>query len=159
MSNATPDSNDRPDQHVIIEPARLFCPAHGEHLWPSGFAIAGTRMFQAVVENEEIIALCTPPGAEHADPYLLNDITVARPMCYFVDDDTLRSIFTETGLLIRQRCDLCGVPGLAGDYSMTMPGERIEIKTVCLDCMMIGGARLHAAHPNGNVWPKRERPL
>ena len=148
-----------PENPVLIDPKRILCPGHGEHLraeWPKGYAIVGMGLFQAAVANPTLIRELDPEwdgedGHAQFDPEQLNALTERKPLCYFVDDDTLRRLFREAGIFETRRCDLCGVPGDAGPYSMRLHGDRVETKIVCLECALKTGARMHAAFPEG-VW-------
>lgn len=149
-----------PDNPILIEPKRLMCPAHGEHLranWPKGYAMVGLELSKAALASPDLIRELDPSwdgqdGPANFDVEKLNAITERRPLCYFVDDDTIRRVLRAGEILKVERCDLCGIPGDAGAYSVLMPEGKVETRIVCLECAIKAGHRLHAAHPDGGVW-------
>jgi hypothetical protein len=145
---------------VLIDSKRLLCPAHGEHLreqWPKGIAVLGMQLVQAALAGDPLVRAIDPSwdGTGHAkfDTAAMNAITARRPLCYFVDRETLRAALLATGVLTYGRCDICGVPRESGPYQMRMPpDDHVVTRTVCVECALNGGERLHAAHPDGGVW-------
>jgi hypothetical protein len=147
-----------PQIPIEISPQRVACPGHGEHLrasWPSGFAVFSMLLFKAAVESPKLQEACRIEANLKADeplpPPVINLVTEHRPLCYFVERTVIANALREMGTLRIARCDLCGVPGFAGPYSVNMMG-RIDTVTACVDCACNAGERLHAAHPNGGVW-------
>lgn len=148
--------SDRPltGQEVKIDPQRLFCPSHGEHLRAASVAgrtILGIKLFQAATCNPELWKACGyVEGGPDIHPSKINDVTDTKPLCYFVDDDQMRVLFADAEILTVQRCDQCGVPRLAGPYSMTMDDGEVKTVILCLECALAAGRRCHEAYPEGS---------
>jgi hypothetical protein len=143
---------------ILIKPQTVCCPAHGEHLraaWPAGFATVSMTLFQAALEADELKRLIDPgwdgEGKVNMDEARLNAVLAERPLCYFVGRETILKALRASGIGKYGRCDVCGVPRLGGPYSVTQPTGREEW-TLCFECALDGGERLHAEHPDGGVW-------
>jgi hypothetical protein len=149
-----------PEDVVQITPKRVLCPCHGEHLraqWPSGFAIVAMGVVQAALANGALVRAIDltwdgQDGTAAFSPQKLNALSERKPLCYFVDDDTLRRVFREAGILKVLRCDHCGVPRDAGPYTMLYPDGSVREVVLCLECMLHAGRRLHEELPDGVVW-------
>jgi hypothetical protein len=145
---------------VRIEPKRLLCPSHGEHLraqWPKGYAIVGVRLFQKACENPELWAACGyVEGGEPPDPKLINSVTDLKPLCYFLSEDDLRAILREADIYRVRKCALCGLTGDVAPYSYNARGV-IKTRPVCIECAMRAGRREHAAYPDGHNHERAER--
>jgi hypothetical protein len=140
---------------IIIKPTTLVCASHGEHLrdqWPSGFMTVGISLFQAAVASPRLtrearrVAKRPIGKLQHR---VLNQVFAKKPMCYFCTREEIRQAFIDADLLTKQRCDVCGHIDLAGPYTMQMPGGELKTEIVCIECMLDGGEREHAAYPKG----------
>lgn len=146
---------------IEMRPQTICCPAHGEHLrdqWPKGYATVGLTLFTAALENEKLIHEVDPSwdgqdGHGHLDEDALNRIFALRPMCYWVDRATIRRALmnSEIGQLVK--CEVCKRTGLGGPYQASYP-QGIVTLTLCFECGLDAGERLHEAYPNGKVWPR-----
>lgn len=153
-----------PGVQVEITPQRVCCPAHGEHFranWPTGFLVFGVKAFQKATENPKMWETCRQVGGlssiEQIPPETINLVTKTKPLCYFLERADILVMLAEAGTLKKgvwlqhQRCDICGIPRLAGAYSINNDGK-IQTNTVCIECACDAGDRMHEAFPNGNVW-------
>lgn len=139
---------------IEIRPQTITCASHGEHLraeWPRGYGFIGLRLFEAAIAKPRLISAArkyTPlrrrPGADE-----INRVLAKTPCCYYVTRDEIRDIFTEADILVKQRCDLCGVVRLAGPYDIGYPDGSRKTEIVCIECMLDSGDREHAAYPKG----------
>lgn len=143
---------------ILIKPQTVCCPAHGEHLrakFPTGFAGLVMTLLPAALASDELVRAIDPEGVEgeraKMDEAKLNEVLAKRPLCYFVDRETLYKALVASGVGEHVRCDVCGIPRLGGPYSVTQPTGREEW-TLCFECALDGGERLHAEHPDGGVW-------
>lgn len=146
---------------VEITPQRMVCSGHGEHFranWPIGFMVFSVKAFQKATENPKLWDACRAAAhlsaIETINPTVINLVTEHKPLCYFLERADLIALLREAGTLeggtwLRiARCDVCGVPRFAGDYTVSYPdGNRVE--TVCLECACDAGERIHRAYPNG----------
>lgn len=153
---------------IEITPQRVCCPGHGEHFranWPTGFMVFSVKAFRKITENPELWEACRKAAGLAAihqiPPVTINLVTEHMPFCYFLERADILELLREAGTLEgaawlkHQRCDSCGIPRLAGPYSIVLD-DRVETKTVCLECACDNGERMHAAYPEGNVWSKED---
>lgn len=140
---------------ILIEPKRVSCPGHGEHLrasWPNGFAAFMMTIVEAMFASEEFMRECGWGPGKTADVGRINEILAQRPACYFVGRDILRKALMESGIGTIGLCLLCGLSGVGGPYSVDQVGQTVELNHVCFECALNAGERIHRAHPNGGVW-------
>lgn len=158
-------SDERPDgvpegPYVEITPQRVFCPGHGEHFraeFPKGFPITAIKMFQAATAGEGPSSLWAivkqVTGEEKPGVDGINVVTETRPLCYFVDRDTLGRLLRDSEIGRLGRCAVCSRSGLGGPYQVSVP-QGIQQTWLCFECALDSGERIHRAHPDGHVWPQ-----
>jgi hypothetical protein len=141
---------------IIVEPKRVFCPTHGEHLrakWPLGFGLIGVRMVQAAMANPDFHKAAGAAKGEIAQAEEVNALTTTLPLCYFIEANVIKAAFVESGILTPSKCECCNVVRLGGPYTMRMWDDvSTEEKSVCMECALDAGRRLHARFPDGSPW-------
>lgn len=151
-----------PDGPMIeLNPKRICCPAHGEHLraqWPKGAAIVMVMLARAALGSDELADACRRPGDE-ADAKMpverINEVLETRPLCYFVDRATIRQALLDAEILRIIRCQSCGRTGMGGPYTISLPTGSREV-AICVECALSNGEQTHRLHPDGNVWPQED---
>jgi hypothetical protein len=144
-------------KEILVTPQTVVCASHGEHFrarWPTGWAVFALSMLQAALDSPELQKATRLAGHRIGKPRAedINKVLAKRPTCYFVDRDTIRDALIAAGLLAKQRCDMCGVVRLAGNYDiggLPIVGDGRRTMTVCVECCLDGGEREHAAYPKG----------
>jgi hypothetical protein len=75
-----------------FNPTTHWCDRHREPFrerWPEGWGLAMMAVFEECVLRPDIIAACTSPGADEADPRMLHRVLLEHsPLCCLVGDDT-----------------------------------------------------------------------
>lgn len=145
------------EAQILVTPLTITCACHGEHLraqWPKGFAAVGLSLTQAALESESLHKtvrglMSRRERKGKLDVRLINKVTATRPLCYFVDRDVIRQAFIDADILVKQRCDICGVVRLAGPYDMTHPIRGRVTDIVCIECALDAGEREHKFFPKG----------
>lgn len=149
---------------IEISPKRVCCPGHGEHFranWPVGFATFSVHAFQKATENPKLWDACRKAANlspdEQIPPTAINLVTEKQPLCYFLERSDILEMLQEAGTLPDaawlkiDRCDICGIPRLAGSYDVK-DSDQVNTLTVCLECACDAGERYHQAYPDGGVW-------
>jgi hypothetical protein len=138
---------------VKIEPRRVLCPAHGEHLranWPKGWAMTGLTLFRKAVASPELLQACGwREGGASVPVERINDLTDTKPLCYFVDEDEIRKVLATHVVDRVMRCDVCGIPGHAGPYTVRDEDGSVNTLDVCVECALLAGRKLHKSQPEG----------
>lgn len=139
---------------LLIKPETVACPAHGEHLranWPRGFAAFSMTIVQAAMEGRALHAAAgAVSGSASVDE--MNRVLSRRPLCYFVDRQTIQTALLAMGTLGGGLCQLCGRSNIGGAYTVDMVGSITELPHVCVNCALDLGDKMHRTHPRGGVW-------
>jgi hypothetical protein len=152
MSKTKATRGGLPEDVIRIEPKTLMCPTHGEYLraqWPKGFAVVGLQVSAAALESEELLAAAGWEEGQGPPAVGINRVTETRPLCCFVGEDVLRRAYRESGVLEVRKCRVCKRRGEGGAYR---DDAHPEPYFLCMECMLLGGRRAHAAAPQGGVW-------
>ena len=111
---------------------------------------------QAALDGANDYALARAAGwrseADPIDVVKINDVLARRPLCYFVDRETIQKALLDMGTLKIGLCLRCVRSNIGGPYTVDMIGQTQELEHVCVNCALDLGEETHRKHPNGGVW-------